>query len=565
MKFFQRHVFAAGWGVLFGLLACASASGQAPVTVGLNFLASSYNTNSADTPPDSDGAIGPKYFVEFINDEFAVYNRTNGASVLRRSDLDFWNLGGINFSPDDDVSDPRVIYDPQSQRWFASQIDFDATAANNGQDFTLEANDFLIAISATSDPRGSWQAFRFQADPDNGDFADFPTLGMDSNAVYLACEFFHGQNNEIGPGLVSLPKADLLGSTPTVMNRTWFGVTSYTNLGEVIQPVRCFDGSEAGAMLAVENAGTTSDFYSNLVNFAVVNGGTSNASLTAPLRIPVTPYMVPINPDLGYPQFAPVQPDGTRTLQANDARLSAADYAVGGVLYAAHSTELNNRIAIRWYRINAATHAVLESGTIADTNLDLFFPCIAANANGVVVIAYNGSGSNTFVSSFAAAGLTVNGTTTFGAPVLLRAGSVSYHDANELSAQTLMLPVVDSRWGDYGTVTVDPTNPDNFWVIQEFPSDADPTLGVGVWSTQVSELMASLPAPRLSVAVSGTNAIVSWPLFAAAYQLESSTNLAAPPAWSSVGQTTQTNLNEIFVTIPISTASHEFFRLEEPQ
>src|SRR5207245_583371 len=107
--------------------------------------------------------------------------------------------------------------------------------------------------------------------------------------------------------------------------------------------------------------------------------------------------------------FDPLQPDGSTTLTANDARLGAKVYAVGGVLYAVHSTELNNRIAVRWYRINAANHALLESGTIADTNLDLFFPSICANANGTVVIACNGSGIDTFVSCFAVAGQIVNG------------------------------------------------------------------------------------------------------------------------------------------------------------
>ena len=39
----------------------------------------------------------------------------------------------------------------------------------------------------------------FQADPDNGFFADFPTLGVDSNAVYISGDFF-SSSVSIGTG-----------------------------------------------------------------------------------------------------------------------------------------------------------------------------------------------------------------------------------------------------------------------------------------------------------------------------------------------------------------------------
>jgi len=58
----------------------------------------------------------------------------------------------------------------------------------------------------------------------------------------------------------------------------------------------------------------------------------------------------------------------------------AQQCAVGGILYAVHNTYLSNHIAIRWYRIRAADNVLLESGTITDPDLDLFFPSIAANS-----------------------------------------------------------------------------------------------------------------------------------------------------------------------------------------
>jgi hypothetical protein len=265
---------------------------------------------------------------------------------------------------------------------------------------------------------------------------------------------------------------------------------------------------------------------------------------------------------LGYPLFNPVQPDGSTTLQANDGRISAQVYAIGGVLYAVHNTEVNGRIAIRWYRINAATHALMESGTIADPNLDLFFPSIGANASGTVVIGYNGSSINTFVSIYASVGQTVNGVTTFGSPMLLQAGVASYHDANEILAQLLDDPVTDSRWGDYSSISVDPDDPNRFWTIQMYPSGVDSSLGidVGIWSTQITEILTANPV--LSIAVSNNIAVVSWPGTAIPFDLESSTNLAVANGWTVVSANFSTNNGLVYYqTSPTNRA--RFFRLHK--
>jgi len=244
-------------------------------------------------------------------------------------------------------------------------------------------------------------------------------------------------------------------------------------------------------------------------------------------------------------------------LQANDARLSAKVYAVGGVLYAAQNTELNNRLAIRWYRVRAADNVLLESGTIADPNVDLFFPSIAANPSGVVVIAFNGSGPGTLVSSFAMAGQTVGGTTTFGSRVLLQAGAISYHGDDEQFASTLgTLPL--SRWGDYSATSVDPADPTRFWTIQMIPDDP---ANNDVWTTYITELVTA-PQVLLSIALAKPNVILSWPAGPASYQLQSIANLASGGTWSNVLQAPVTNSSLVSVTLPAS-AAHQFFRLQK--
>lgn len=270
---------------------------------------------------------------------------------------------------------------------------------------------------------------------------------------------------------------------------TWYGVMDIAERGEVMQPATCFDGSESGGILAMGDIGTTSDPYSNIVCSVVQNAGTTNPTLAVPVRLTVAPYQVPDNDLLGVPQFMAAQPDGTAMLQANDPRISAKVFAVGGVLYAVHNTELNGRIAIQWYRIRAADNALLEQGTIADPDLDLFMPSIAANQYGSVVICCNGSGygADQYISCYAYAGQTVNGQTTFGSGILLKAGVLSYHDLNDILGGFFDEPT-PSRWGDYSTLSVDAADPTQFWPEQMYPSgeDTDSGLGDGYWSTQIT-------------------------------------------------------------------------------
>ena len=551
------------------LLSLVSGIGQVNLQIGMNFTGISYgdaNTTSGALPPDCNGDVGPDYYVEFINGMFAAYSKTNGELVTPMTDLDFWAGANVGISGDYAVTDPRIVYDPGSQRWFASEVDVDVFT--QGFDGIFGANHFLLAVSQTSDPTGLWKGFEFDSDPDNGNFADFPTLGVDSQGVYLSGDMYDANADpsdpnisDLGPCLVAFPKTNLL-ANPIITNRTWFGIMDINTRGQVLQPAICRDGGTVGSILATGNIGTDTNPHSNLVTFAVQNVAQApSATLGTATFIPVDPYQLPYNSSAGIPLLTAAQPDGTSDLQANDARFSARVYAVGGVLYAVHNTELNNRIAIRWYRIRASDGSLLESGTIADTNLDLFFPSIAANSNGVVVIAFNGSGSgaNAFVSCYAMAGLTVHNVTTFRSRVLLKSGVMSYHGDDEV-----YYGYATSRWGDYSTLSVDPNDPNRFWSLQMYPSGTT-TDSFGdvseVWSTQITELITSL-LPQLSISLTGPNALVSWSTSATGFQLQSNTNLNWAPGWSNVVQTPSTNGNIISVTLPLS-GRQQFFRLKQ--
>lgn len=500
------------------------------VEIGQNFTGTTYGRNSFARPADANGAIGPEHFVEFVNGRFSVHDKTNGALVQTMPDMDFWTSAGLSFASNIHVSDPRIVFDPLSQRWFAAAIDYDYVDQSN--------NRFLLAVSGGANPTGIWHASAFTADPVDGHFADFPTLGLDADGVYLSADAFSAvTGNNIGAMLVSIPKADLLLNPPVITNRTSFGILA--DRGAVLQPAVNPSGTGArGSVLAAGDLGIDFLAHSNLVAFAVRNaGGPSDATLTEATSILVPPYEVSINP---------VQPDGTDTLDDGDARFSATVYQVGDVLYAVHGIQVEPRAAIRWYRISAANHTVLESGTLAHPELELFYPSIAANAGGTVVIGCNGCSANSFISSYAFVGETVNETTTFDGPRLLQAGTANYHDSDFGGI---------SRWGDYSATSVDPNDPSRFWTIQMCAS------APSVWFTQITEIRASSAA--LTIATRGTDIALSWPTNATAFKLFAGTNILFTNGWSEVSQPVITNLDHFELLVPADGAGG-FFRLQRP-
>ena len=104
-----------------GIFAGWATSSPAAVTlqIGQNFKGSTFGVDSHLTPADANGAVGPRHFVELINGRFSVYDKTNGSRVQTQTDLAFWRQAGVSFPTGWQTTDPRVVYDPAVERWFA--------------------------------------------------------------------------------------------------------------------------------------------------------------------------------------------------------------------------------------------------------------------------------------------------------------------------------------------------------------------------------------------------------------------------------------------------------------
>jgi hypothetical protein len=526
-----RRIFAATFGVvlLWGLSG-TTLRGEVAFKVGAQFTGSTYGSDSPYVPPDCNGMASLNHYVELINGRFSVYDKTNGTRLLTLSDSAFWNNAGLPLGSAE-VTDPRVIYDPSVNRWFASTIDLDRA--------TTASNRFLIAISTSGDPTAGWKGVAFAADPDQGNFADFPTLGLDKNGVYIAGYMFRPDGTDLGGNtLVSIPKADLLGSEPSAAARKSFGFLSGDSYGNILQPIINLDFDDGdGKVLAAGSLGLDFAPHSNLIWTTIHDAGVPGSTdLGTPLSVTVPEYSVPINP---------AQPGGYDGLDDGDARLSANVYQIGGFVYGVQSCEVAARAAIRWYRMNPATGSLVESGTVTHPELNLIFPSLAANSSGVMVIGCNGCSSNSYLSCYAYVGQTVNGITTINGPILLKAGTVVY---NYLPSGANI-----SRWGDYSSTCVDPSDPFRFWTIQMYPSSQS------AWATYIAEIRTAIPHLTISEANEPGQMLLSWNGASGVLGLESTEELSTP-VWGPVSQPPTGSQGKLKVLVPAAGGS-AFFRL----
>ena len=436
-------------------LSFSTSAKAATLTIGKNFTGSTFLTDSSATPPDSMGAVGPSEFVELINGRYSVYNKTTGTSVQTSTLAEFWENAGIN-NLNPLTLDPRVLYDQASGRWFASGIDLNPSSLAN--------NNLLLAVSNSSDPTAGWKGFAFPAAPTKTQVADFPTLGVDANGVYLSADLLDATGTELtftGATINSIPKADILNSTPTVVNRSSFEISDPNTYGFSRQPAVNFGSSDGReALLGTQLQLSLSDISNVFKRSNIFNASTPSASLSSPVNVTVNSYSDAPNA---------TQPDGTTDLDTGDSRFRSFVHQVGNSLWAVHGINADGRAAIRWYEIDKNTNAVLQSSTIGDPDRDYYYPSIAVNQFGNVVIGFNRSGLTEFVSSYAVVGNTIDGVTTFSSPILLKSGVANYSLGNK-------------RWGDYSATTVDPNDPSIFWTIQAVASAPN------TWSTQITEI-----------------------------------------------------------------------------
>src|SRR5207302_1146623 len=119
----------------------------------------SQTTFGTSTPPDGDIATSAQWMIQTTNDQVVMYNWLTNAYVQKNLPTLFQT------SPPSLVYDPRVIYDPNWDR-------FIVLAAGCNPCFVGQV--LWLAVSKTGDPSGAWWTWRLSQSVAAGGLVDFP-------------------------------------------------------------------------------------------------------------------------------------------------------------------------------------------------------------------------------------------------------------------------------------------------------------------------------------------------------------------------------------------------------
>jgi len=145
-------------------------------------------------PPDTQMAAGPDFLVEMDNVNGYIYEKSS------KQDLVF-GLGaffGTN-ATFPAFSDPKVLYDAESRRFFASGLLFDncnPAPPPTGSGCTTAGNSQVdIAVSDDSNPFGTWFVYVVDSNT-SGTLFDQPKIGVDSDKITVS---WNNNNGDGGP------------------------------------------------------------------------------------------------------------------------------------------------------------------------------------------------------------------------------------------------------------------------------------------------------------------------------------------------------------------------------
>jgi hypothetical protein len=120
------------------------------------------------TPPDTTGSIGPDRYIETVNTQYAIYSRSG--SLLNSGSLSaLTGIPGGLFGYS--LSDPQLMWDAKTQRFYYSAVYYEAFLSDNG---------LAVGWSKTATPASS-NDFCQYAISFGGELPDYPKLGDSSD------------------------------------------------------------------------------------------------------------------------------------------------------------------------------------------------------------------------------------------------------------------------------------------------------------------------------------------------------------------------------------------------
>ena len=389
-------------------------------------------------PPDPNAAAGAGRLVQVVNDLIQVTNRfgavqCGGPVTLNRL-----------LRTNDSLTDPRVQFDNINQRF---SLAVTVSSVNAGDTPAL-----WVAATQTEDPCGTWFTFRMAFDGDAtppGTFLDFPMLAQDTRSLLLSTR--NCRNGCRSFIVFAIPKAPIY--TAAHVDFPYFTVDSLT------APV-----THAGQPMV--------DSPASFFLAAVPDKGYKLYAL-APTAFGPVLVSRSLSSPFSKPSRGARQPGSSVAIDTSDGNITSSPYFDGGKIWFTHVVDEETFPTVRYGAINLrdATGALnLPNATVSVAEAahspwsDDFNPSLAVGFSSLRETVYlTWASTDAVVATTATSAVAIAVDAAQPLKNLFGVGTVYATGGNATGA-----PSSTVRFGDFSSVSVDPTTSDCAFATQQY-------------------------------------------------------------------------------------------------
>jgi uncharacterized repeat protein (TIGR01451 family) len=414
-------------------------------------------------PPDTNGDVGPTYFIQSINSSVGIYNKATGAQVTAFTFNALMAQGAFgNLCDTNNFGDPVVLYDTFEDRWVLTDFAFQLDGSNNV--INPPGAFQCFAVSKTGDPvTGGWNFYSINI---AGGLGDYPKLGVWTDGIYMSANMFGYPAGAAfqSPRVFAFNKMQMYAGSASVQVVTFNApAADFTVLP-----------SNARLQAGTPPSGTPAYFVStwqflnavgvykfhvdwNSIGTSTFTGPDSSLAATSWPNAAVANATSPAN--------------ALDVLQLR-AMVQSQYSNLGGVesLWTTHTVRRANTTgfaAPRWYQINVTGGTVAANLPQAATwdpdganTFHRFVPSLAVNRNGDMALGYSVSNTATNPSIRYAGRLAADPINTFSQGEQTLIAGTGTQSGNCGGSSCI-------RWGDYSGMTLD-TDGCTFWFTSEY-------------------------------------------------------------------------------------------------
>jgi len=453
-----------------GGLQSAATSQLAPTPAPIVSAPGLSEQNNRDTvgwsvvPPDINGDIGlddggNRIYIQYINSTWGVFDDTGTLISGPFAGNSFWGgFGG--FCQNNNDGDPVVLYDDSAGRWFFSQ-------------FSINQGIQCVAVSTTSNPLGPYHRYAFTVTP--GGANDYPKLGVwddgttgssGQSAYTFTMRDFGGAGGSFSLSAGVMERDKMLAGQPAQFVKFINPCTVADCIEGQLPPHLAGPTPPTGTCPTFWNAEDAAfddtphaiDGYRNhtlCVDWANLGNSTYTEGSFVAAGSNFDRFLGNINPgnggeSLDHLSFFTMFRAQYRWFGSNASVVLNTTVDAGGDL-----------AGIRWAEVRStdgdSAWTLGQDGTYAPADgIERWMGSIAQDQNGNIALGYSAAGGSTFPAVRYTSRMAGDPAGT------MPGGEVSCHEGTGVQKSS------SNRWGDYSSMSIDPTDDCTFWYTQEY-------------------------------------------------------------------------------------------------